>query len=167
MVYGEVIVLRVVDWQAKMRDESSNAELSEKVIRAIEKLFRDDAELLHRNTNERSITALLACHLRPLLLDWHVDCEFNRNDRNSRDIKMADGNRVVPDIIIHRRDTGENLLAIEVKQGKTHKADSPGDRRDIEKLKRFRTGELQYKSCLFVKFVAGDPVPGIWRMQWI
>ncbi len=56
---------------------------------------------------------------------------------------------VVPDIIIHRRKTRENLLAIEVKTSNV-----PGKIKfDHEKLRAYREDKtLRYRFTLFIRF---------------
>jgi hypothetical protein len=66
-------------------------------------------------------------YLQDAFADWDVDCEYNRDARHPK--KILD-RLVYPDVIIHRRNTTENLLAIEMKGHW-----SKGDRRaDYQKL---------------------------------
>ena len=127
------------------------------VVRALERLLRYDAHLLECDANERSITHKLAEHLQRELPEWDVDCEYNRdghepkrlhlpvrNDVSSDDTKAR---TVFPDVIVHRRNSNENYIAIEAK--KANNAD--GTAFDIEKLTKFQQ-ELKYKVAAFVLF---------------
>lgn len=132
----------------------SNAEIIHKVEISLEILLTNDSFLLQKVGSERSVAHKLAEYLQLLFLDWNVDCEYNRKNL---DIKVLDGirecseqrttDRVSPDIIIHRRNTNENLLVIEIKIAKD-------DLCDIEKLKKFTfsKGEYRYQLGLFIKF---------------
>lgn len=56
---------------------------------------------------------------------------------------------IYPDIIIHKRNTDFNLLAIEVKKSNNFNKDRV--LYDIIKLEKYRRGFLQYEYCLFLK----------------
>jgi hypothetical protein len=164
-----------VDWESKIRDGAPDADVAEKVILGIRSLFERDGSLLIRRVNERTITALLACHLRPLFAGWQVDCEFNRDYKNARDIKMIGEKRVVPDIIIHHRcapevgatlDPSNHCLAVEVKQSVRDHPNSVSDIKDMEKLTGFRRVH-GYQNALFLKFISGSPNLGLWSVRWI
>ncbi len=58
---------------------------------------------------------------------------------------------VIPDVIVHKRKTNRNLLAVEVK-----KIDNRENRfKDEAKLKAFRE-QLGYRYTLFIDFETGD-----------
>lgn len=132
----------------------SNDEIMNKVENSLEKLFTNDSFLLQKVGSERSVAHKLAEYLQRQFLDWNVDCEYNRKNL---DIKILDGirecseqrktDRVSPDIIVHKRNTNENLLVIEIKVAKD-------DLCDIKKLKKFTfsKGEYRYQLGLFIKF---------------
>lgn len=147
-------------WEDALLRSAPDVSLACKVLGALQNLFRDDIELLIRDVNERTITGKLADHLRPRFPGWDVDCEYNRDDH---EVKKVDGRVVVPDIIVHRRGTPENLLVIEVKKSNT---DEP-DEEDLEKLVAFRTSHLSYRSALFVKLIVESCAPGVQRLQWV
>ena len=127
-------------------------EIKQKVCIAIDILFKNDAFLLENNANERSVSHKLAEYLQMQFPDWNVDCEYNRSEDMIKKLKGIDecrGNEsdiVYPDIIIHKRNTHENLLIVEIKTGsKNHEC-------DIAKLKLFTGSEYQYDFGLFIKF---------------
>ena len=82
-------------------------------------LFTDETEEV-RTIHERAIVAwlfhYLVCETRRRhfsVLTW--DCEYNRQEGNNSK-RNADGDRVTPDLILHRRNTDEyNTCIIEVK----------------------------------------------------
>lgn len=113
--------------------------------------------LLEIEVNERSISHKIAEYLQALFLEWHVDCEYNRNGIETKKLpdisecsedKKTD--KVYPDIIVHRRLTMNNLLVIEIKT--TH--NDAGEKCDFEKLKLFTSsdGDYKYNFGLFIKF---------------
>jgi restriction endonuclease S subunit len=86
----------------------------DKLKEALEKFRMQDFYLIETDSNERAITAKIVCYLQEQFQSWNVDHEFNRNQE---DIKRDNqGNRIIPDIIIHKRGTNDNLVMIEVKK---------------------------------------------------
>jgi hypothetical protein len=85
-----------------------------------------------------------------------VDCEYNRDGHS---VKQANGRIVVPDIIVHRRGTPNNLLVIEVKKSNTEE--------DLAKLKEFKTCHLGYRNALFLKVSVNTRKPDVQRAQWV
>ena len=65
----------------------------------------------------------------------------------SEDNKLKKG--IYPDIIIHKRNTDYNLLAIEVKKSNNFSKDQV--LYDIIKLVKYKAGLLNYEYCLFIK----------------
>jgi hypothetical protein len=166
---------RIIDWKHTIRDGPTDLNVAEKVIEGITRLFEEDASILIRRANERNITALLACHLKPLFTGWNVDCEFNRDFKDANDIKKIERRRVVPDIIVHHRcaadvnacpDPVDHLLVIEVKQSPKDDPESATDAKDIQKLAGFCRVH-GYQNALFLKFISGDPTLGLWRIEWV
>jgi hypothetical protein len=149
----------MTDWKTLLISSAPDAVLGEEIATAIEQLFASDAALLIRDVHERTIAARLADHLRPRFSEWHVDCEYNRD---GHEIKKVDGIIVVPDIIIHRRGTTENLLVIEVKKSNTRVPDE----QDIEKIHGFRESHLRYQYAIFLKLIVGEDAPGVERIYW-
>ena len=149
-----------LNWEESLLHEAPDKELAQQVLRAIKVLFDSDGALLLNNVHERTVTARFACHLKQELPEWDVDCEYNRE---GHEVKRVDGSVVCPDIIVHHRNTTDNLLVIEVKKSNTQEADTE----DIDRLQKFCIGYLQYKYGLFLKFVVGDDAPGLARHQWV
>jgi len=132
-------------------------DVKRKVERAIENLRKNDSFLITNNTNERSINHKLAEYLQEKFKEWHVDCEYNRDGHSIKRraiiengiVKTNDITQktVFPDIIVHRRDTSENLLVIEMKKSNNRNIED-----DIDKLKEFTQDPLNYKFGFFICF---------------
>src|ERR1041384_2959621 len=137
------------------------AELEQRVRTAINVLFDRDAFLLQNNVNERSISHKLAEYLQSEFEDWNVDCEYNRNHDARKEIYLqgeagslndTDARTVFPDIIVHRRNTDDNLLVIEIKKS-TSTVSSDFDKR---KLQAFTSAPFYYQFGLFLRFTTGQ-----------
>lgn len=108
-------------------------EIDTLIEKALDDLYNRDSALLQKiyDINERTVSHRLAIYLENLLsdTDYNVDIEYNRmrDDYNPDAIGNLMGkqlnweesgegpNYVYPDIIVHKRDTKENLLEIEIK----------------------------------------------------
>jgi hypothetical protein len=133
----------------------NDPQIHEKVQVAIDLLFKHDSFLLESDVNERAVSHKLAEYLQLLFLEWNVDCEYNRKGLDTKELdgiqecaKQRTTDRVFPDIIIHRRNTDDNLLVVEIK------TISPETICDERKLELFTEigGKYKYKLGLFVKF---------------
>lgn len=62
----------------------TECEIRRKLRIATEIFLERDRHLLTVKANERSITHKLAIYLEPLFPDWDVDCEYNRDGKNSK-----------------------------------------------------------------------------------
>ena len=132
----------------------STEEIKKKVNFAIGFLRKNDSFLLDNDIGERTISHKLAEYLQTEFPDWNVDCEYKLKalkNKTLQDIpECAEQNKmdkVDPAIIIHLRNTGENLLVIEVKKGRR-------DECDFKKLEIYtnQTGEYKYGLGLFIQF---------------
>jgi hypothetical protein len=91
-----------------------------------------------------------------------VDCEFDRLLEATKKLRIrGELRRVIPDIIVHRRNTKDNLLVIEAKKG----SDPRGRDVDLGKLRLFRD-QLGYQHSIFLRFRTGEN-PGIEIPIWI
>lgn len=144
----------------------------EEVVRRIDRglmfFLTEDNFLLENNLNERTISHKLAGYIQNEFSDWDVDCEYNRNiDRVKRVTPVyiftddTDANTVYPDIIVHIRNTEQNLLVIEIKK----KATESSKNNDINKIKSF-IRELNYRYGLFIDFETGNKKTGIKQKLW-
>ena len=80
---------------------------------AISEFRKRDLQLLELSVNEQAATHRIAGYLQNCFSEWDVDCEYNRK---KTDPKKLHGVLVKPDILIHRRNSTENLLCIEAKK---------------------------------------------------
>lgn len=124
-----------------------------------------DSFLFEKDLNERTITHKLAEYLQQEFKDWNVDCEYNRdcekyiksisrwNDECYRKPKIndSDAKTVFPDIIVHQRESKDNLLVIEAKKS----ASTKDKKCDINKLEMF-VKEQEYKFGFFIDFAVID-----------
>jgi hypothetical protein len=147
-------------WREALMRSAPDGSLAHSVLTALGDFLRTDVDLLLRDVHERTITGRLADHLRGQLPEWNVDCEYNRDGHH---VKRANGRIVVPDIIVHRRGTRDNLLVIEVKKSNTAEPDD----KDLGKLAEFKTCHLGYRNALFLKLNVGPRAPGVQRVQWV
>src|SRR5712691_1268489 len=144
----------------------TSAQISDRLGKALARLFDRDADLLKRDVNERSITHRLAIYVEEKFPEWFVDCEFNKHGDGVKEIKNpdiaelsgatvsaadTDAISVFLDIIVHGRTRDANFLAIEVK--KTTRAKSVKDF-DQKKLEAYRD-ELGYAFTAFLVLPTG------------
>jgi hypothetical protein len=133
-------------------------ELDIDVRELLDQFIIDEKELLEVDVSEQAISSSLSKKMELFSRGWNVDCEYNRDLSSVKKLKYAlseSGNieerNVIPDIIIHKRKTNHNLLAVEVK-----KVSNTENRfKDESKLKAFRE-QLGYKYTLFVDFKTGS-----------
>ena len=99
-----------------------------KVVAALGEFYAHEAFLLDKDAGERALAHRLAVHIERQFSGWDVDCEFDRlGERTLRlprgtivstDEHMAKS--VFPDIVVHRREIPNNLLAIELRKAANH-----------------------------------------------
>jgi hypothetical protein len=139
--------------------------------RAIKRLKKRDRDLFRLGANERSFTHKLATYLQQEFPRWHVDCEYNRDGIRPKTLGLdeheevpiadAEGATVFPDIIIHRRNTKNNLAVVEAKKSTNRR----GDQWDIRKLRAYKT-QLRYRFAVFIVFVIQDEACDV-KLKWI
>ncbi len=141
----------------------------ERVEEVVASFLAVEAELLINNASEQAMTHRLAVLLENEFPEWNVDCEYNRDQEAVKRLKYAisseysvDEKDVVPDIIVHKRMTDNNLLVIEVKKS----TNTEPDEKDLSKLRAFRE-QLGYQNAVFIRFMAGTDTPCIQDIQWI
>jgi len=98
------------------------------IEKALRELIKNDGDLIRRDLKEECINHKLACYLEKFLNEllpnhiYSVDVEYNRNHDNPKRIpdKERGEKLIIPDIIIHKRESNEfNLIAIEAKKKPT------------------------------------------------
>jgi hypothetical protein len=150
------------------------AEIQRRFIRALNALEKRDSDLLKWDVNERSITHKFAEHLQREFRSWNVDCEYNRDQGHNKELnlpsrKSTESNdvhatTVFPDIIIHHRGTGDNLVVIEAKKSTNTAVDA--DEWDFKKLEEFQRWAFNYDVAVFVKFQTGNDPNGQPKVTW-
>ena len=124
-------------------------EVRHKVELALHLFYKNDHFLITNTTNERSMTHKFAEYIYHYFPEWHVDCEYNRRgEDHPKDLQQQDTS--YPDIIIHKRNTRENLLIIEAKS--IHSQDH-SDKTDKEKIVSFiDDNRYSYRFGLWICF---------------
>lgn len=125
------------------------------LMRALDALYKHDAGMLVRRTNERAVTGRLALYLQGEFSDCKVDVEYNRHIDAP---KKAGSSLIVPDVVVHSRGNDEqNILAVEVKPFWSARS------RDNDRAKLcYLTGpEYQYDLGALVELLAGS-----YRILW-
>jgi hypothetical protein len=137
--------------------------------KALNCLLVNDEFLLINDLNERTITHKLAEYLQKEFPGWNVDSEYNRKMGQVKRISYknvqsddSDAKTVYPDIIIHRRNTEDNLLIIEIKKN----ASINGMKKDEIKIKEFMR-EHNYNYGIFIDFKTGVGKLGIRQIKQI
>ena len=131
---------------------------------ALNQLYHDDSYLIYHdlpvkrngnetNVGERTVVFRFAhyfCNLiestESVYREYTVDCEYNRNEYDQKFLygqgilEQEKNKRVYPDVVVHKRGTGDNLLVMEFKTywGNDH-------RYDRKKLKEFTNHKGTYK----------------------
>ena len=160
----------IVQTEELIAHDAPDATIAKRVSAAVISLLQYDAYLFECNLNERSITHRLAVHLAPQFPNWHIDCEYNRDEFDAKTLHAfeqkgesneTNGSRVFPDIVIHHRGKCENLLVIEVKKSTSNRTDE----NDLAKLRALRQ-ELKYSHALFLRFTTGSKHPAVETAEW-
>lgn len=101
---------RIMTWADSLRATCrGDGALAEAVIHAVQTLLDRDAYLLRADVNERTVTHRLAVYVEQAFPDWDVDCEYNRDGHDPKEIAFGSGDdaehgsRVFPDVIVHKR----------------------------------------------------------------
>lgn len=92
---------------------------------SIYRLYQMDFENIRIGVSERNICARLALHMEIIMhesnqyKDYYADVEYNR--KNDGTIKHSEGDKkvslpMVSDLIVHKRNADNNLLAVEMKR---------------------------------------------------
>ena len=124
------------------------------LAQATARVEEEDRHLLMIDVSERCIAARLAMYLREYFADYDVDVEYNRHGTDKKKLydlvdkydrsraRDDEGQRVLPDVIVHRRGNDDsNLLIIEMKKSAANQDDMERAQR---RIRAFRD-ELGYK----------------------
>lgn len=148
-------------WRTEFASTCSDPLLGKVVAGAIQTLLERDGILLTTDANERTISAQLACYLKPAFPEWDVDVEYNRQGLDPKKIGIGESAELVyPDIIVHRRQSEVNLLVVEMKKG-----DSPApDEEDMRKLRAY-VWKFKYPNALFLRL--STTKPSVSAFRWV
>ena len=138
------------------------------IVSALCQLSLNENHLILANAHERSVSHHLAKYLESFFPEYDVDVEYNRvgldsktiSDKCKRSISEEADNKdcteqsesedhkqyVYPDIIVHRRGTNDNIIAIELK---VNSNDQTKIETDKCKLKLYKA-ELNYQHVVFI-----------------
>lgn len=132
-----------------------------KLKAALGAFFRHERQLLDSGIREESLSHRLAEHISAQFPGWHVDAEYDKvhvdgipapkKYISSTGAEFA----AIPDIIVHERQTMNNLLAIEIKKTKNRR----GRGKDFEKLRAYKRPPYCYKHAVFVELGLFDGEP--------
>jgi len=122
-----------------------------KVVSALQEFYARETYLFEKDLGERTLTHRLAVHIESQFPGWDVDCDYNRlGERTLRlprgTIVSTDdhlGKLIYPDIVVHRREIPNNLLAIELRKDANHQ---PTENDDIE-INRFSQVTVGRDDC--------------------
>lgn len=142
-----------------------DATVGSRVRDALISLMAKDLSLLKNDVAERTIAGALMTHLAQTFPEWHVDVEYNKmGDAPKKVAWSKDLALVYPDVIVHIRETTNNLLAIELKKG----SNNVGKEDDVLKLRAYRKdGELSYRNCLFLRLGTLEQAGLITEFEWV
>jgi hypothetical protein len=155
-------------WRVSLHDTARDSETAERVIAAVDLLLTSDAYLFEAGVGERALSHRLGIYIEANFKGWHVDCEYDRDGVDPKRIPGGSGNdddegsRVLPDIIVHRRGSGPNLLVMELKKSTNREPDD----RDMMKLRAY-TEYLGYIHGVFIRFLVGAEAPGVERAEFV
>nr|WP_297282996.1 hypothetical protein [uncultured Agathobaculum sp.] len=80
---------------------------------------------------------------------YTIDLEYNRHNFGRKQLQYKS---IYPDLIIHRRDTPDNLLVVECKGWWNHNNDEIDKDKNRLRMMTKRPGEYEYHLGLFIKF---------------
>ena len=149
--------------------KTENEIFQECINEAVDLFIEEEWKILEMDVSERCITHILANYIKEAVGDeWDVDIEYNRHQYGLKKENWEPRPRLfLPDIIVHKRNTGDNLLAVELKKStnKTRGAKA----KDKDRLRGMVSStEYHYKHGLFVCFPTGKKDYGLLELekQW-
>lgn len=155
-------------WQRSLIESCRDPDVAGRFIAAVASVLERDAHLLEVSCNERAISHRLGLYMAELFPEWDVDCEYNRDGERPKEIRIGsgddgeNGSRVLPDVIVHRRDSSNNHVVVEVKKD----SNPEGNVRDVEKLRDY-CDVLKYRHGVFVCFSVGRNRAGVARAHFV
>ena len=133
------------------------SDVEARVKNACDRFTTQDSKLLDFDASERSMTHKLAEYLQQEFPGWDVDCEYNRDIQKPKSMPWEGCShlpykrrRILPDIVIHKRGSDENLIVIEAKKSNNRNKSN----HDSCKMKVYKS-LLGYRFGYFVTFPIG------------
>lgn len=136
-------------------------EVDHKIKLALMWLYKNDYFLIENFANERSITHKFAEYIQFLFPECNVGWEYNKDGNDIKRLeaieecfKQKRTDRIVPDIIVHLRNTQYNLLVIEAKRVRTKNSTNYYiNEHDKSKIKAYTENpEYHYQFGLWIYF---------------
>ena len=119
-----------------------------KLVTALQEFYAQETFLFEKDLGERTLTHRFAVHLERQFPGWSIDCDYDR--LGERTLQLPHGTivstdehfakSIYPDIVVHKREVPNNLLAIEVR--KTENRQSP--EHDFQKLRALTDPHLWF-----------------------
>lgn len=72
----------------RVMPQYTDQELLRNFQRALQRTRREPGNLISRRVGERAVTHRIALHLQALFPQYQVDCEYNRNDSDSKRVNI-------------------------------------------------------------------------------
>ncbi len=136
------------------------ADVQIRLSKALESFAKDERKLLESGVREDALSHRLAIHVAQQFAAWDVDAEYDKMHVDgvpaAKKYIGTDGRKrdAIPDIIVHRRQTMDNFLAIEIKKI----GNKRGRDRDFVKLNAYRE-QLGYVFAAFVEVGMANGIP--------
>ena len=135
-----------------MTNEITKQIIINSFIYAFSKFVELDYAAIKNNTHEQCMSGRLGMYLREYFIDLEkdnirVDVEYNRDKGNPKceNQSLPYSNKsnpyIRPDVLIHERDTDNNILYCEIKKN---------NGTDAEKVRRQVNGERRYKFGIYI-----------------
>lgn len=144
-------------------------QIQRNIEKALHNLYEKDIYLIENNVNERTITNKLSLYLINEFQDWDVDIEYNRVGDDPKKIHeieriimeeifqkglqdhFNEKMNVLPDIIVHKRGTRNNLVVLELKKWYSSTQEDAIDRIKLKCYLKERA--LSYEYAVFIKIL--------------
>jgi hypothetical protein len=124
---------------------------------ASKKFIKYDRRLLEISGHEQAAAHRIGCYLKKYFPDWHVDCEYDRRGTVQKEMpRSGKTDRVRLDIIVHQRETKENLLCIETKKRSRPKKEFEEAKKRLCELTS-PNRDYEYKYGLLITLIQEEP----------
>jgi hypothetical protein len=142
--------------KAEFKDTETKNNILKKINIALDIFYNLDFKLIELNVQERAISHKFACYLQELFKNYDVDCEYDKHEEYTKKLdnisecsEEKKTNRILPDIIVHKRKIDDHNLA--VFEIKSKQSASSCDIKKLELMTK-QDGQFKYKFGFFIKF---------------